>query len=84
MSISSTEIMRTREIATGWSVLGGDLRSGRKQDVGDAAGVDPVGPDIDRWGFDPEQGQRRADLAAMIRPVVQRLREPAPTGASLW
>src|SRR5438034_1002665 len=52
--------------------------SGRGWDLEDAAILFAEVPDIDGRRFHAERREDRADLAPMIRPVVDRLREPDP------
>ncbi len=55
--------------------------SGRGWDLDDAAILLAEVPGIDGRRFHAERREGGADLAAMIRPVVQRLREPDAIGA---
>src|SRR5438034_2594772 len=54
--------------------------SGRGWDLDDAAILFAEVPDIDGRRFHAERREDRADLAPMIRPVVDRLREPDRNG----
>src|SRR6266545_2614026 len=53
----------------------GPKRSGSGWDLDDAAILEAVVPDVDGRRFHAERREGCADLAPMIRPVVQRLRE---------
>src|SRR5438034_2218026 len=52
--------------------------SGRGRDLDDAAILFGEVPEVDARWFHAERREDRADLAPMIGPVVQRLREPDP------
>src|SRR5262245_31906405 len=54
----------------------GGSASGGGLDLRDAARGHAVGPHVDLWRLDPELRQRRADLAAMVRPMVEDLPQP--------
>ena len=64
------------------SVAGSELQValGRRFDLGHAAGRRAERPDGDVRRLDAERGERRADLAAMVRPVVERLSQANAAG----
>jgi hypothetical protein len=51
------------------------LSSGRGRGLHDATVEISEGPDVDVGRFDAQRGERRADLASMIRTVMKRLGE---------
>ena len=66
------------------SAIGGSMPSNARQDVGGNSTTRPSSetevPDVDERRFHAERREGGADLAPMIRPVVQRLREPDADG----
>ena len=42
--------------------------------------VDTVIPDVNEWRLDPQLCERGADLAPMVGPMVEHLRQPDPLG----
>src|SRR6476469_1660870 len=50
--------------------------SGGRRILGHRAGLHAVVPRVDEGRLDAERGERRADLASVVRAVVDRLRQP--------